>query len=99
MPCAKNKHLYSYNIHEKTYRDCASSPTTLADAATGVSQSLSLTVESVAKIQRLKFAEYYYYTLNKHQSICQNSPLQLCFLMCFWKDHCRFQSLSLLLCP
>lgn len=52
-------------------QDCASSLTTLVDAATGAFQSLSLTVGS----------------------------LQLCFLMCFWKGHCRFRSLSLLLYP
>lgn len=38
---------------QETYQDCASSLTTLVDAATGAFQSLFLTVESVAKTQRV----------------------------------------------
>lgn len=40
----------AHSQQQETYQDCASSLTALVDAATGASQSLSLTVESVAKI-------------------------------------------------
>lgn len=49
---------------QETHQDCASSLTTLVDAATGASQSQSLTVESVAKIHRNEnLFKYFYETL------------------------------------
>lgn len=53
----------THSWKQETYQDCASSLTALADAATAASQSLSLTVESVAKIQRWNLVVYYCDTL------------------------------------
>lgn len=45
--------ILNHSWKQETYQDCASSLTTLVDAATGAFQSLSLTVGSVAKTQRV----------------------------------------------